>query len=82
VRDYSAELEQQNAVADPPPEPPSASGTLSSTDPDAAWAVKWGRAGFAYYDNYLIDNASRVILDVIATSAPISENSSFPHSQG
>ena len=28
-----------------------------------------GRAGFAYYDNYLIDNASRVILDVVATPA-------------
>src|SRR5437899_2861526 len=59
VRDYLAELEHQNPVADPPPKPPPASGTLSSTDPDAAWAVKWGRAGFAYYDNYLIDNASR-----------------------
>jgi len=69
VRDYLAELEQQNPVADPLPEPPPASGTLSSTDPDAAWAVKWGRAGFAYYDNYLIDNASRVILDVVATPA-------------
>src|SRR5437899_11790729 len=69
VRDYLAELEQQNPVADPPLEPPPASGTLSSTDPDAAWAVKWGRAGFAYYDNYLIDNASRVILDVVATPA-------------
>src|SRR5262249_7441286 len=36
---------------------------------DATWAVKWGRAGFAYYDNYLIDNASRVIVDVAATPA-------------
>ena len=69
VRDYLAELEQQNPVADPPPEPPPASGIRSATDPDAAWAVKWGRAGFAYYDNYLIDNASRVILDVVATPA-------------
>jgi len=58
VRDYLAELEQQNPVADPPPEPPPPRGPLSSTDPDAAWAVKWGRAGFAYYDNYLIDNAA------------------------
>ncbi len=34
VRDYLAELEQQNPVPDPPPEPPPASGTLSATDPD------------------------------------------------
>jgi len=33
VRDYLAELEQQNPVADSPPEPPPASGTLSSAIP-------------------------------------------------
>ncbi len=69
VREYLADLEQQNPVADPPPEPPPASGIMSATDPDATWAVKWGRAGFAYFDNYLIDNASRVILGVEATPA-------------
>src|SRR5215510_7795849 len=57
VREYLADLEQQNPVADTPPEPPPASGTMSATDPDPTWAVKWGRAGFAYFDNYLIDNA-------------------------
>ncbi len=31
--------------------------------------MKWGRAGFAYYDNDLIDYASRVILDVAAAPA-------------
>jgi Transposase DDE domain len=69
VPEYLADLERQNPVAEPLPEPPPASGILSATDPDATWAVKWGRAGFAYYDNYLIDNASRVILDVAATPA-------------
>jgi transposase len=65
VPEYLADLERQNPVAEPPP----ASGIMSATDPDATWAVKWGRAGFAYYDNYLIDNASRVILGVEATPA-------------
>src|SRR5215470_1463315 len=65
VPEYLADLERQNPVAEPPP----ASGIMSATDPDATWAVKWGRAGFAYYDNYLIDNASRVIVDVAATPA-------------
>ena len=69
VPEYLADLEEQNPTADPPSEPPPASGIMSATDPDATWAVKWGRAGFAYYDNYLIDNASRVILDVAATPA-------------
>jgi transposase len=65
VPEYLADLERQNPVAEPPP----ASGIMSATDPDATWAVKWGRAGFAYYDNYLIDNAGRVIVDVAATPA-------------
>jgi hypothetical protein len=69
VPEYLADLERQNPVAEPLPEPPPASGIMSATDPDATWAVKWGRAGFAYYDNYLIDNASRVILGVEATPA-------------
>ncbi len=75
VREYLAELEAQNPVADSPSEPPPASGTMSATDPDATWAVKWGRAGFAYYDNYLIDNARRVILDVAATPARVRQES-------
>src|SRR5262249_57804447 len=69
--EYLADLERQNPVAEPPP----ASGIMSATDPDATWAVKWGRAGFAYYDNYLIDNASRVIVDVAATPARFRQES-------
>ncbi len=77
VREYLAELEQQNPVDDPAGPPPAdhkaAARTVSATDPDAAWAVKWGRAGFANFDNYLIDNASRVILGVEATPARFSQ---------
>lgn len=69
AQEYLAEVEQQNPVADPAEPPPAASGTVSTTDPDAAWAVKWGRAALAYYDNYLIDPTSRVILAVEATPA-------------
>src|SRR3989442_4451549 len=64
VRDYLGELEQQNPVADPPPEPPPASGTLSSTGPDAAWAVKWERGGLAVHDHHLICHYSRRTLAV------------------
>jgi len=52
---------QPNPVADPAEPRPAASGTASTTDPDAAWAVKWGRAARACYNNYLIDMPRRVI---------------------
>jgi len=68
VREYLAQLEQQNPVADPDDREP-ASETVSVTDPDAAWAIKGGPATLAYYDNYLIDTHSRVILAVEATPA-------------
>src|SRR5215469_17044635 len=68
VREYLAELEQQNPVADQEeravPQP-----MASTTDPDAAWAVKSGPATLGYFDNYLVDTASRVILSVEATPA-------------
>jgi hypothetical protein len=68
VQQYLAELEQQNPVADS--EECSPSGPVSTTDPDAAWtAAKSGPALLAYYDNYLIDTHSRVILAVEATPA-------------
>jgi transposase len=68
VQQYLAELEQQNPVADS--EEPAPSGPVSTTDPDAAWtAAKSGPALLAYYDNYLIDTHSRVILAVEATPA-------------
>jgi transposase len=61
VREYLAELEQVNPVSD--------AETISTTDPDAVWATKGGPAMMAYYDNYLIDTSSRVILEVEATPA-------------
>jgi len=61
VREYLAELEQTNPVVD--------TEMISTTDPDAVWATKGGPAMMAYFDNYLIDTASRVILGVEATPA-------------
>jgi len=46
---------------------------VSMTDPDAAWAVKSGPATLGYYDNYLVDTTSRVILSVDATPARFSQ---------
>lgn len=68
VREYLTELERQNPVADRD-ESPNTQDTVSSTDPDAAWAIKGGPATLGYYDNYLVDTASRVILSVHATPA-------------
>jgi transposase len=68
VQEYLRELERQNPVADPE-ERPIAQEMVSRTDPDAAWAVKSGPATLGYYDNYLVDTTSRVILSVDATPA-------------
>ncbi|MFQ5745567.1 MAG: transposase, partial [Acidobacteriota bacterium] len=79
VSEYLAEIERQNPVAEeddhdgPSPE---ARGKpqdkVSTSDPDATWTAKDGPAKFAYYDNYLIDNAHGVIVGVEATSARFS----------
>jgi transposase len=62
VQQYLAELEQVNPVSD--------ADKVSTTDPDAILTTKGGgTAVMAYYDNYLIDTASRVILAVEATPA-------------
>jgi len=61
VAEYLTELEQGNPVAN--------ANLVSTTDPDAILATKSGTIGMAYFDNYLIDTASRVILDVEATPA-------------
>jgi len=64
--EYLTELEQDNPV--------SGSEMVSTTDPDAIPATKGGRtAAMAYYDNYLIDTASRVIVEVEATPARFSQ---------
>ncbi len=72
VHEYLTELEQQNPVAEasePASHRTNAPTTLSTTDPDAAWAVKHGAARFAYLNHYLIDTASQIIVGVDATPA-------------
>ena len=72
VQEYLTELERQNPVAD-------SEGSsqlqekVSTTDPDATWAVKSGPATLGYYDSYLVDTTSRVILSVHATPARFSQ---------
>jgi Transposase domain (DUF772)/Transposase DDE domain len=70
VRQYLVELEQQN----PTEEPVHEQELVSTTDPDATYATKGGTpARLGYYDNYLIDNQSCVIVGVQATAARMSQ---------
>ena len=70
VRQYLVELEQQN----PTEEPVHQQDQVSTTDPDATYATKGGTpARLGYYDNYLIDNPSCVIVGVQATAARMSQ---------
>ena len=66
VREYRVEREQQN----PGEEPVHEQDLVSTTDPDSTNATKGGTpARLGYYDNYLVDNASCVIVGVWATAA-------------
>lgn len=66
VREYLADLEQEN----PAEEPAHSQERISTTDPDAAYFTKGERpAELGYFDNYLIDNQSCVIVGVQATAA-------------
>jgi len=70
VRQYLVELEQQNPVEEPVHE----QDQVSTTDPDSTYATKGGTpARLGYYDNYLVDNASCVIVGVQATAARMSQ---------
>jgi transposase len=70
VRQYLVELEQQN----PTDEPVHEQRLVSTTDPDATYATKGGTpARLGYYDNYLVDNHSCVIVGVQATAARMSQ---------
>jgi Transposase and inactivated derivatives len=71
VQEYLTELERQNPVADSEGMKPQEK--VSTTDPDATWALKSGPAVLGYYDNYLVDTTSRVILSVHATPALFSQ---------
>ena len=70
VRQYLAEIEEQNPVE----EPVHQQEQVSTTDPDATYATKGGMpARLGYYDNYLVDNRSCVIVGVQATAARMSQ---------
>ena len=71
VREYLAELEQENPVESPAPQ----QEKVSTTDPDSTYATKGGPARLGYYDNYLVDNASCIIVGVQATPARLSQES-------
>ena len=70
VRQYLAELEQENPIE----EPVHQQDQVSTTDPDSTYATKGGTpARLGYYDNYLVDNPSCVIVGVQATAARMSQ---------
>ena len=66
VRQYLKEVEEQNPVHE--------QDQVSTTDPDSTYATKGGTpARLGYYDNYLVDNDSCVIVGVQATAARMSQ---------
>jgi transposase len=70
VREYLKEIEEQNPVE----EPVHQQKQVSTTDPDSTYATKGGTpARLGYYDNYLVDNHSCVIVGVQATAARMSQ---------
>ena len=70
VRQYLREVEEQNPVEEPVHE----QDQVSTTDPDSAYATKGGTpARLGYYDNYLVDNDSCVIVGVQGTAARMSQ---------
>jgi transposase len=69
LRQYLKELDEQNPV-----EPVHEQDQVSTTDPDSTYATKGGTpARLGYYDNYLVDNHSCVIVGVQATAARMSQ---------
>jgi transposase len=71
VREYLDELQQENPVEEPAHE----QDRVSTTDSDATYASKGGPAKLGYYDNYLVDNSSCIIVGVQATAARLSQES-------
>ena len=70
VRQYLREVEEQNPVEEPVHE----QDQVSTTDPESTYATKGGTpARLGYYDNYLVDNDSCVIVGVQATGARMSQ---------
>jgi transposase len=72
VREWLTELEAQNSVE----EPTHSQDKVSTTDPVSTYATKGGTpARMGYYNNYLVDNHSCIIVGVQATGARLSEES-------
>lgn len=72
VRQYLAELEEENPVEPPVPQ----QDQVSTTDPDSTYATKrGGPARLGYFTNYLVDNSSCVIVGVEGTPARLSHES-------
>ena len=72
VREYLTDLEQENPVEQPTPP----QDQVSTTDPDSTYATKGSRAAeLGYFNNYLMDNRSGVIVGVQATAARLSQES-------
>ena len=70
VRQHLKEMEEQNPVEEALPQ----QDQVSTTDPDSTYAIKGGTpARLGYYDNYLVDNHSCVIVGVQATAARMSQ---------
>jgi transposase len=70
VRQYLKEVTEQNPVEEATPQ----QDQVSTTDPDSTYATKGGTpARLGYYDNYLVDNHSCVIVGVQATAARMSQ---------
>src|SRR3984893_13801323 len=64
------EVEEQNPVEEPVHE----QDQVSTTDPNSTYATKGGTpVRLGYYDNYLVDNPSCVIVGVQATAARMSQ---------
>jgi len=72
ARKYLEEVEQENGGG----EPVHQQDKVSTSDPDATFMTKGNRAAeLGYFDNYLIDNESCVIVGVQATAARLSQES-------
>jgi hypothetical protein len=70
ARQYLRDVEQQNLVEEPVHE----QDQVSTTDPDSTYATKGGTpARLGYYNNYLVDNDSCVIVGVQATAPRMSQ---------
>ncbi len=72
AREYLRDLERDNGESGPLHQ----QDKISTTDPDATYASKGTTtAKLGYYDNYLVDNASCIVVGVEGTAARLSQES-------